>query len=119
MVKTPYNCYNILKISRQEFETNAKVNNLLLKNALDYDKIGKDLVFRSRREHDKIRLFGRNCTKSLKKLFCEEKISVQNRNRLSILSNDKNDVLWVENCGVDEKYAVDDNTENIVIISTI
>ncbi|MCQ2478459.1 MAG: tRNA lysidine(34) synthetase TilS, partial [Clostridia bacterium] len=51
--------------------TDKKINNLLLKNAIDCDKIVGDLEIRTRKTGDSIRLKNRNCTKTLKKLYTD------------------------------------------------
>lgn len=117
IVKTPHCSYKIDIISKKDFQKSANVNNLLLKNALDYDKIGKDLVLRSRLEHDKIKQKGRNCTKSLKKLFNEMKIPLKQRDKLLVLSSRSGDVLWVEQVGASEQFCITDETKKVILIS--
>ena len=56
----------------------------------------------SRKEGDKIRLCGRSCTKSLKKLFTERKIPLAQRERVPVLRDEKG-VLAVCGFGVDER----------------
>lgn len=115
-VKTPYNEYVFSVCDIKEYEKQRKINNLLLKNALDYDKMGNSLVLRSKIAGDKAILCGRGCTKSLKKLFCEMKIPIDIRNRLAVLSNDKQDVLWIEGFGACESARVDENTKRVLLI---
>lgn len=114
--ETPYNQYRFSVLDIKEYEKQRKINNLLLKNALDYDKMGNSLVLRSKTAGDKALLCGRDCTKSLKKLFCEMKIPQKLRNRLAVLSNDKQDVLWVEGFGSCDAARVDDNTQRVLLI---
>ena len=94
---------------------NSKINNLLLKNAIDCGKINGSPVIRNRLPSDSIRLRGRNCTKSLKKLFNEEKISINIREKLPILADDCG-VVWVHRFGVSQRVAVDGETEKALII---
>lgn len=115
-VKTPFGEYIFSVISIKEYEKQRKINNLLLKNALDCDKMCSSLMLRSKTAGDAISLCGRGCTKSLKKLFCEMKIPEKMRNRLAVLSNDKKDVLWVENCGVSECAKIDGDTRRVLVI---
>ena len=115
-VKTPYNEYEFEICGIKEYNTKRKINNLLLKNAVDYDKINKDAVVRSKNVGDKISLANRRCGKTLKKLFCEMKIPQVLRNRLAILSNDKNEIIWVENVGAAADFAVTENTRNVLCI---
>ncbi|MGN0115396.1 MAG: tRNA lysidine(34) synthetase TilS [Acutalibacteraceae bacterium] len=118
-VKTPHNEYTFSVCDIKEYENQRKINNLLLKNALDYDKMGNSLVLRSKSAGDKAILCGRGCTKSLKKLFCEMKIPLDLRNRLAVLSNDKQDVLWVEDFGACECVRVDENTKRVLMIEYV
>ena len=84
----------------------------------DYDKINSSVVLRNRKSGDKITLLKRNVTKSLKKLLCEMKIPKNERDRLLIIADD-NDVIWVEKVGINAKYAVDDTTENVMLIKRV
>lgn len=95
-----------------------KLNKELLDNLIDCDKICNTAVLRSRREGDRFNLRKRNVTKSLKKLFNEEKIPPEKRNSLAVLSDGEN-VVWVESFGVSGRYAVNKNTKNAVEINVI
>lgn len=95
-----------------------KLNKELLDNLIDCDKIGNTAVLRSRREGDRFNLRKRKVTKSLKKLFNEEKIPPEKRNSLAVLSDGEN-VVWVEGFGVSGRYAVSKNTKNAVEITVI
>lgn len=89
------------------------VYNLLLKNTIDCDKIKGKLTVRTRLEGDSIRLSGRNCTKSLKKLFNELKIPTHDRDALPVAADDEG-VVWIYSVGVAERVAPDRDTVNIV-----
>ncbi len=91
----------------------GNVNNLFLKNSIDRDKIRGQLVLRTRAEGDSIRLCGRGCTKSLKKLFNELKIPNDERDILPIAADDEG-VLWIYSVGVAERVAPDAGSENIL-----
>lgn len=99
-----------VKLEKQE-----KINNLLLKNAFDYDKIVGDAIVRTRCEGDKIRLANRGITKSLKKIFCEEKVPNELRERLPVIADDKG-IIWVYGVGISERVKVDDNTKNVIVV---
>jgi len=58
----------------------------------------------SREEGDSIRLLGRGCTKSLKKLFAEEKLPLAERKRIPVL-RDEAGVIAVYGFGVAERCA--------------
>lgn len=98
------------------FQNNKKIHNLLLKNILDCDKIVGELVLRNRSAGDTIRLKNKNCTKTLKKLFCEYKIPLEERSVLPVLCDDKG-VVWIHTIGVAERCAADKNSKRIYSIN--
>lgn len=98
------------EISREDF----KINNLLLKNGIDCDKIKGSLVVRVRTEGDFIRLSGRGCTKTLKKLMSEMKIPPHLRKVWPIASDDEG-VVWVYGAGVAERTCTDENTKRAIV----
>lgn len=104
-------------ISRNEFEKNTKINNLLLNNALDYDKLLGSPTVRGRIAGDSIRLRGRGVTKTLKKLFTENAVPIELRDSLPIVA-DEDGVIWIYNMGVAERVAITDKTEKILLIKT-
>ncbi len=77
---------------------------------MDYDKICGNSKIRQRLPSDKIKLSDKNHTKSLKKLFNEEKIPLSHRKKLFVIADEKG-VIAVENFGVDKRVACDENTE--------
>jgi len=92
-----------------------KINNLFLKNTIDCDKIDGSLVVRKRVSGDKIKQSGRNCTKSLKKLYSEIKLNPKIRDFVPVIA-DNIGVVWAYGVGVDARVAVDKNTNNAVEI---
>lgn len=90
-----------------------------LKNCFDCDKIKGRIFVRQRKDGDKVLLYTRGCTKKLKKLFNESKISLEERSKISIVCDDEG-IVWVENFGVSQRCCVDDNTEHFkeIIIMT-
>lgn len=94
-------------------KSSSNVNNLFLKNAVDCDKINGKLTIRTREPSDKIRLSGRNCTKSLKKLMNELKIPEELRDVIPVAADDDG-VVWVYGVGADERVAVDKNTNKAI-----
>lgn len=95
--------------------TDKKINNLLLKSAIDCDKIVGKLEIRTRKAGDSISVAGRGCTKTLNKIFNEMGIDVALRDRLPVISDDLG-VVWVYNIGVSKRCAVSNSTKNIKII---
>ena len=82
---------------------------------LDADKIGEQLVFRSRQAGDEIRLINRGCRKPLRKLFNELKIPPEERELKYVLADD-NGVIYVESIGADARCICDKKTKKYLII---
>lgn len=93
-----------------------KINNLLLKNVIDYDKICGEFSVRTRKEKDKMRLFGRGITKSLRRLQQEKRIPDYLRDELP-LAADEEGVFWAHKIGIAERVAADSKTKNLLIFS--
>ncbi len=104
--------YQLLTVSRAEYE--QKLNNCqyLFQNALDYDRIDGDLILRQRREGDRFHPAGRKCGKSLKKLFNEQKTVL--RDRVPILCDTKGIVL-VSGFGCDERVHITPETATVLL----
>ncbi|MBQ8783152.1 MAG: tRNA lysidine(34) synthetase TilS [Clostridia bacterium] len=119
----PWCCYfaqGNVKIPNGEAElkiihnsSSAKIQ-FVHKNVLDFNTVEGNLVLRSRREGDEIKIAGRNCTKKLKKMFIEEKIA--DKNSVCVLADD-NGVVWVEGFGCAHRCRITDKTENILTIN--
>ncbi|MEE1279732.1 MAG: tRNA lysidine(34) synthetase TilS [Oscillospiraceae bacterium] len=108
----------ILKLSlieRSEFEKIKEFSKSSLKNCIDYDIIDSGFVFRPRKSGDKIALFPRKVTKTLKKLFNEAKIPIDKRDIIPVLAS-KECVLWAEGIGLSCAGAVTEKTKNILFI---
>ncbi len=105
--------YNI-KIS-QYTNNSKKFNKLVLDNLIDCDKIVGKICLRTRREGDKFTFPKRKVTKSLKKLFNEFNIPVENRSSLPVLCDDLG-VVWIYSVGVDERCSVDTDSSNIIFV---
>lgn len=104
-------------INRSDYEKKEKVNTLLLKNSIDYDKITGEVILRKRMPGDKIRLSGRGVTKTLKKLFTENETELSVRDAIPILADDKGPI-WIYGFGVAERVEVDVKTKNILLVKS-
>lgn len=100
-------------VSGEDFENNEKINSLLLNNSLDCDKIVGKLVVRTRQSGDSIRLYRRNGTKMLKKLYTEYSVPIARRSILPVIADDLG-VVWVCGIGVSERCAISENTKNFI-----
>lgn len=119
------NSTNILTYNKREFIIKSidimEYNILLDKNkefelfALDYDLITENTVVRNRRSSDSFKIPKRGITKSLKKLFNEEKIPIYVRNNLPIIA-DEDKVLWIYGFGASEFAKINKDTKKVLSI---
>ena len=65
---------------------------------------------------DSVRLAGRGCTKTLKKLMNELKIPNELRDSVPVLADDDG-VIWVYGAGTASRCAVNEKTEKVMIIT--
>lgn len=83
---------------------------------VDYGKLkNKTITLRSKKENDKIKLFGLNGSKKIKQLFTELKIPSRNRNNVPIIL-DGDEIVCVVPYRISELYKIDDNTNEILRI---
>ncbi len=99
----------VVEVKENILKNKTNFNSLFLNNAVDCDKISGSLIVRTRQPSDTVRLAGRNCTKTLKKLFCEHKIP-NNLRKTWPVAADNSGVVWVYNIGVSERVVVNKNT---------
>ncbi len=97
-------------------EKTQKINNLLLNNAIDCDKMVGRLEIRTRKKGDSIRLLNRGCTKSLNKIFNENKIPCELRDKIPVIA-DSQGVVWVYSVGIAQRCAITHKTKRYVKIS--
>ena len=103
-------------IGIDEYQKLSNKYNNIKNNCLDYDKLGNNPVIRNKRIGDYFMCSRKNFSKSLKKLFSERKIPIAMRNNIAIISNSRNEILWVESLGVSDIAVIDENTKNVLII---
>ena len=81
----------------------------------DYDKIIGSVQVRCRQSEDSISPLGRSCTKTLKKLFNELQIPIEERSSVPVITDDKG-VIGVYGYCTDKRVAVDGNTKTVLIL---
>lgn len=91
------------------------VNKFDKNNTLDYDKIKSKLFVRSREQGDSFTPLKRR-TKTLKKLFIDEKIEKDKRDIIPVVT-DGGSIVWVNGFGISEKYAPTADTINVLNIT--
>lgn len=82
----------------------------------DGTKICGEMTLTSRREGDRFLFKNRGISKSLKKLFNELKIPVNEREKIAVLRDGEN-IIWVEGVGVNAPYIPEINCEKIFSIT--
>ena len=90
-----------------------------LKNLLCYDKIQRILVLRTRRSGDRMTLPFRRVSKTIKKLFCEEKVPPQQRQTRLVLAERQGKVLWVEEIGPAADVLPTSESKLILVLSNL
>ena len=113
--KTDYKV-DISKQKNDFIKKGKKINNLLLKNLIDCDKIVGELKVRTREEGDRIYLLGRGCTKTLKQLYNENSVPLKARKHLPVISDDIGPV-WVCGFGAAERVSADCDSKFVYKIS--
>lgn len=117
-------CYNIkigekytfndiglgILISKEKYEGNEKN---LYTISLDYDKINMNPILRGRKTGDKISLYGG--TKTIKKLFIDEKVPLSKRNSIPLLALG-NDIVWIKDMKTSSYFKASEDSKNIIYL---
>ena len=94
---------------KEEFKDNFTIDNIEIKKVLSCDTDGNDvcrlnsngialpLYIRNRKEKDTIILKGLNKHKKIKEIFIEAKLPKEKRNTYPILTDAKDNILWIPN----------------------
>ena len=103
-------------LNLEKIADNSKiVNQIGMTDMIDYNSISGNLVLRTRKAGDKFTFDKRNVTKSLKKLFTEENVPIENRDIIPVLSDDVG-VVWVYGFGVTKRCCVSEHSDNIILV---
>ena len=108
---------NMTETTDNFLDSQQNVNNLLLKNSIDCDKIVGQYTVRTRWSGDSIRLKNRGCTKTLNKLYNECNVPIEERDAIPVIADEKG-VIWIYGIGVAHRCAVGENSKRILIINT-
>lgn len=104
---------NVMSIS--EYKNKLENNCLESPWAIDIDKLNLGSVFRNRRPGDMFKFSSRKISKSVKKIFNEMKIPLDQRYKIPILAY-KNDIIWIDRVGVSKNYIPTEATKKVAII---
>ena len=108
---------NSFEISWERRGYTDEIHNSLNTFSLKYENIKGVVLAGSRREGDKIRLAGRNCTKSIKSLFQERKIPSHRRGEIPVIRDDAG-VIGVYGFGIAQRCIPEIGDEVICIHCT-
>ncbi len=102
-----------ISIERCDTKDLQNLNKDMLDNLIDCDKISNTLILRSRKDGDKFTFSKRRVTKTVKKLFNEDKIPPEVRNRMIILDSD-GEVVWLRGYGTNKKFRIGADTKKAI-----
>lgn len=91
------------------------VNQICDADVIDCNTVSGNLVLRTRQAGDKFTFNKRNVTKSLKKLFTEENIPIELRDKIPVISDD-NGIVWVFGFGVTKRCCASEHCDNIILV---
>ncbi len=97
-------------IASAEYKDLQKLNKQDMDNLIDCDKICGEVFWRNRQEGDSFVPRNRKCTKTLKRLFNDNKIAIAKRSEMLILS-DENGIVWTEFFGVADRCKITEETK--------
>lgn len=105
-----------------EPENHGKIQNLLFKNALDYDIMTglavsspEGMVLRSRRPGDRFAPAGRGVTKPLKQIFQELRTPEPLRDGVPLLVCG-GEIAWCQGAGAGERFRVTERTKRVLTV---
>lgn len=99
-----------------ELKKNGNIPNEVYTKWFDYDKIKNSVVLRTRQTGDYFYVNSGRGTKKLKSYFIDEKIPIDERNRIFLLA-DGNHILWIPGYRICEGIKVTDLTKQIWEVS--
>ncbi len=108
-------CYRAMEIPAETAGSFQKVYKKLLYLLLDYDKIKGKALLRQRLPGDRIRLAGRGCSKSLKKLQNEAGLSRYEREAFPVLADEEGCVAAFP-FGIAERVRADDSSRRLLAV---
>ncbi len=108
--------FTVKFLTKEEFDKNISVHNLLFKNALDCDILQSEIFIRTRKTADRFLQRNRGVEKSVKRLFNEAKIPSEQRSSVLLVAQDS-EVLWIDGFGVSERACVKPTTRKIALIT--
>lgn len=105
-----------VKIEVVNKNNNIEFSNNDLIKYFDYDNIVDEIIIRTRRDGDKIRPFGMSGNKKVKDIFINNKVPIEDRDKVPIICFDNN-IAWIVGYKVSEDYKITSKTKKIIKIT--
>jgi tRNA(Ile)-lysidine synthase len=80
------------------------------------DRVQGSLAVRNRRPGDRFRPIGLNGSKKLQDLFVDRKLARTERDRVPLVVDDTDRIVWVAGYGIDEAFQVTDSSQAVLIL---
>ena len=80
------------------------------------DRIDESLVVRNRRPGDRFRPIGLNGSKKLQDLFVDRKLARDERDRVPVVVDKSDRIVWVAGYGIDEAFRVTDSSQAVLVL---
>ncbi len=113
-IKTPTGDFCINILVKKDLQN---LNKQDMDKLIDYDKISNDVFIRNRLEGDRYKQPNRP-SKTLKKLFNENKVLLSDREKMLIIE-DCQGIVWTEYFGVSQRCKADNKTEKYISIKRV
>ncbi len=80
------------------------------------DELGDRLIVRTRRPGDRFRPLGMRGTRKLQDLFVDRKVRRDHRNKVPIVTDKKDRIVWVAGHAIGDEFRVTDRTKAVIIL---
>jgi tRNA(Ile)-lysidine synthase len=80
------------------------------------DRIHGSLAVRNRRPGDRFRPVGLNGSKKLQDLFVDRKLPRDERDRVPVVVDETDRIVWVAGYGIDEAFRVTDTSQAVLVL---
>jgi tRNA(Ile)-lysidine synthase len=80
------------------------------------DRVDESLVVRNRRPGDRFRPIGLNGSKKLQDLFVDRKLARDERDRVPVVVDKTDRIVWVAGYGIDEAFRVTDSSQAVLVL---
>ena len=85
---------------------------------VDYDKIQGEIFIRQRKPGDRFRPLGMKGSKKIKDYFIDEKIALEERDRIPLVCDEKN-IIWVIGYRMSDAYKITNETHKVLRIKYV